>query len=252
VASGGVRVGSGSREAGLRPPPLPAAAALGIFAGAGVLLFVVTHGMIPWLTRATGVDPVLWWFAAGGLGVFLPLLVAAALLLRAEGHDLGMATWRGRLRFRRMDRGDWAWGVGGLAAVAAWTGAVHFALDTLAGPFDANPAFMRLEPLGPDRYWILAAWLPFWLLNIMGEEVLWRGVLLPRQEAASGRWAWWVHGCGWLLFHLAFGWQLLILLLPIILILPWVVQRRGNSWIGVLIHGGLNGPAFVALALGAF
>jgi hypothetical protein len=76
------------------------------------------------------------------------------------------------------------------------------------------------------------------------------GVLLPRQELALGRWAWLVHGAGWLLFHIPFGWQLLIVLMPILLIEPYVVQRRGNSWIGVVIHGGLNGPTFVAVALG--
>src|SRR5215510_4699098 len=37
-----------------------------------------------------------------------------------------------------------------------------------------------------SRYWILGAWLPFFVLNIVGEEFTWRGVALPRQEAAFG------------------------------------------------------------------
>jgi len=75
---------------------------------------------------------------------------------------------------------------------------------------------MHFEPLTPERTWLLAIWLPFWVLNIMGEEILWRGVLLARQEQTFGRWAWLVNSGGWLLFHLAFGWQLLVVLLPIL------------------------------------
>jgi membrane protease YdiL (CAAX protease family) len=109
---------------------------------------------------------------------------------------------------------------------------------------------MHLDPLGPDRLYILAVWLPFWLLNIFGEEILWRGVVLPRQELAFGQWAWMINGLGWMAFHLAFGPALMILLAPIILILPYIVQRRGNSWVGVILHAGLNGPGFLAVALG--
>ena len=61
------------------------------------------------------------------------------------------------------------------------------------------------DPLTPDRYWILGAWFPFWVLNILGEEFSGGGVVLPRQEVALGRWAWLANGIGWLLFHLAFG-----------------------------------------------
>ena len=118
------------------------------------------------------------------------------------------------------------------------------------GDVSLQPSFMSFKPLSSGRYWILAAWLPFWILNIMGEEFLWRGVLLPRQEIAFGKWAWLVNGSGWLLFHLAFGPMLLITLLPIVLILPFAAQHQRNSWVGVLIHAGLNGPAFIAIALG--
>jgi membrane protease YdiL (CAAX protease family) len=84
----------------------------------------------------------------------------------------------------------------------------------------------------------------------MGEEFLWRGVMLPRQEAAHGKYAWLFHGLGWGLFHIAFGWQLLIMLLPLIFIQTYIVQRTQNSWVGVIMHGGLNGPSFIAISLG--
>jgi membrane protease YdiL (CAAX protease family) len=150
-----------------------------------------------------------------------------------------------------MDRGDWAWALGGLLMVAVLSGLVQLGLLAAVEESSLAPPFLTLEPLGPGRYWILAAWFPFWLLNILGEEFLWRGVLLPRQEAALGANAWLANAAGWAIFHVAFGWHLFLMLLPIVVVLPYVTQRRRNSWVAVVIHGGLNGPAFVAVALGA-
>jgi membrane protease YdiL (CAAX protease family) len=109
---------------------------------------------------------------------------------------------------------------------------------------------MAFEPLGPGRYWILGAWLPFFVLNIIGEEFVWRGVILPRQEVAFGGRAWLVNGILWLLFHAAFPWQVLLTLLPITLILPYVVQRRRSTWSGIVIHGGFGAVGFLVLAFG--
>ena len=109
---------------------------------------------------------------------------------------------------------------------------------------------MAFEPLTSGRYWILAAWLPFFVLNIVGEEFLWRGVVLPRQEVAFGGKAWLVNGTLWLLFHAAFPWQVLLILVPITLIVPNIAQRRRNSWPGVVIHAGFGGMGFLALAFG--
>ncbi len=74
--------------------------------------------------------------------------------------------------------------------------------------------------------------------------------MLPRQDIAFGKGTWILHGVGWGLFHIAFGWQLLITLLPILFIQSYVVQRRQNTWIGVIIHAGINGPGFLAIAFG--
>jgi membrane protease YdiL (CAAX protease family) len=113
-----------------------------------------------------------------------------------------------------------------------------------------HPSFMTFEPLSDGRYWILFAWLPFWVFNIMGEEILWRGVLLPRQEIVFGKSTWIFHGFFWMIFHIAFGLHLVLSLIPIFFIQSYIVQKRKNSWIGVLIHAGLNGPGFIAVAFG--
>ncbi len=124
------------------------------------------------------------------------------------------------------------------------------AAELIAGSYDPTPPFMAFEPLRAGRYWLLLVWAPFWILNILGEEILWRGVMLPRQELAFGKRAWIVHGLGWALFHAAFGWQLLVTLIPLIFIQSYIVQRTRNSWLGVVLHGGINGPSFLAIAFG--
>ena len=223
-----------------------------IFGGAGVLLYVGTHGLIPWLSHATGLETVVCWFLVGGLGVFLPLIVLGWVLLRSEARLAGRVSvlWTERLRLRRMNRGDWLWVMGALGVIGVLSFGIQAALALLPGGVGLQPSFMRVEPLSPGRYWVLLAWIPFWLLNILGEEFLWRGVVLPRQQSALEGNAWVANAAGWLLFHAAFGWQIILVLLPIVVVLPFVVQRRGNSWVGVFIHAGLNGPGFLAVAFG--
>jgi membrane protease YdiL (CAAX protease family) len=194
-------------------------------------------------------EPVACWFLIGGVVVLLPLLLAAALLLRQENIPRERL-WQERMRFRCMTGRDWTWALGGLLVIWLSSGALMVVLKVFFGQQDLQPAFLVFEPLGPGRYWILAAWLPFVALNIMGEEILWHGVLLPRQESAFGRHAWLVNGIGWLLFHLPFGWQIVITLCPTVFIIPFAVQRRQNSWIGVVMHAGLNGPGFLIVAFG--
>jgi membrane protease YdiL (CAAX protease family) len=140
--------------------------------------------------------------------------------------------------------------MGGLIAAGALSSLAMKILELTLGEFDHSPAFMSFEPLTKGRYWLLLVWLPYWVLNIMGEEILWRGVMLPRQELAFGKYAWLIHGLGWGIFHVAFGWQLMITLIPLIFVQSYIVQRTKNSWVGVMMHGGLNGPAFIAIALG--
>ncbi len=223
---------------------------MALFGLGSALMFAGTHGLIPVLSRASGLEPVLFWFLIGGLGVFLPLLLLAGLLLRFEGAPVDRRVWHERLRFRAMNSGDWLWSIGAIVVIGVLSVGLSAGLRRAVGQVDQQPPFMHFEPLTPDRYWLLLVWLPFWVLNIMGEEILWRGVMLARQEQIFGRRAWLLNAAGWIVFHLAFGWQLLILLLPILMITPFVVQRRRNSWTGVLIHAGVSGPGFLAIAFG--
>lgn len=226
------------------------AGSLAVYLPASALMFCMTKYLIPFLSNATGQETILFWFIVAGLGIFLPLIITGLFILKSEGFQISKTTWTGRLRFRKITKRDLLWSLAGLVLVGLLSGLVMNALEVVIGEFDHSPAFMSFEPLSDGRYWLLLVWIPYWILNILGEEFLWRGVMLPRQEIAFGKYTWIIHGFGWGLFHVAFGWQLLITLIPLIFIQSYIVQRTKNSWVGVIMHGGLNGPSFIAICFG--
>jgi CAAX protease family protein len=230
-----------------RVSPLGLVGSATLFGAGALLLFLTTRLAVPTLVSVTGAEPVVMWFLAASTVLFGPLLLTAALLLYRERRPKRQGSWDARLWLRPMNGGDWLWTIVGIAAVAVLTGGI---VGLLPDKATLRPSFMTLEPLGPGRYWILGAWLPFFVLNIVGEEFVWRGVVLPRQEVVFGGRAWLVNGILWLLFHAAFPWQVLVTLVPITLILPYVVQRRRSTWIGVVIHAGFGGAGFLAIAFG--
>ena len=221
-----------------------------IFGIASAALALYTQFLIPFLSERTGVEPVIYWFIIAGLGLFFPLLVLAYFILRIEGLKIRKNTWEDRLRFKRMNKEDWLWSVGSIILIGILSFAILKLIEFFIGKVAFNPSFIYFEPLTPNRYWILLIWFPYWLLNIMGEEILWRGVILPAQELVFRKNTWLIHGIFWGIFHIAFGWQLLLTLIPILFIQSYVVQRRKNSWIGVIIHAAINGPSFITISFG--
>ena len=87
-------------------------------------------------------------------------------------------------------------------------------------------------------------------LNIVGEELLFRGYLLPLQERAHGRRAWLVNGVMWNLWHVFWRWQMAASL-PFHLLVPFVAQKTRSTWPGLVAHGLLNSIVIVLLIRGA-
>ncbi len=71
--------------------------------------------------------------------------------------------------------------------------------------------------------------------NIAGEELFWRGYILPRQELAFGNRTWIVHGLMWWTMHL-FKWWDLVTVLPLTLIISYTAQRTKNNWVPTIAH----------------
>ena len=87
---------------------------------------------------------------------------------------------------------------------------------------------------------IIAIFLVSLILNIVGEELWWRGYILPRQEVQFGKYTWILHGFLWTFFHAFKYWDLLGLL-PVCLIISYMAQKQKNNWTVFMAHLIFNG-----------
>jgi len=102
-------------------------------------------------------------------------------------------------------------------------------------------------------WWILVYYAVVMLVcNIGGEELWWRGYVLPRQELAFGKSAWVVHGIFWSAFHLFMQptlWDTVRMVITGVA-LSFVAQRTKSTWLGIIGHSFGNLPFFLSLING--
>lgn len=233
--------------------PISLIASLLLFGIPSAFFWYIAYGLIPQLTGSAGLHPAHAWFT-GGITIFFPLFILALALPLFDGYR-SFPSLRERLRLHALSGRDWRMLGISLLMIGGGTVAMKGAASLLhhyAGfpPLQTSPSFMQFEPFTSSEYWLFSVWSVMFLFNILGEELLWRGYILPRQEASLGKNAWMANTAGWMLFHLCFGPSLMILLLPIIVVLPYAVQTTKNTTVGILIHALVNGPAFIMISLG--
>lgn len=223
-----------------------------LFVIPAIALYLATHQLIPWLT-AQNIHPAMSWFIAG-LTIFIPLFIFAIVLTSQKvGHSF-LAILK-ELRLKKMSKRDWKLSFGGFLIISILTGLILYTSNILSTFFNLHelnttPSFLTFEPFNEHERWMLLIWLVMFFFNIMGEEMLWRGVILRRQENYHGNKAWFINGLLWTGFHFSFGLDLIILLLPILFIVPYIVQKTGNTTTGIVIHALINGPSFILISLG--
>lgn len=252
-----------AHEKGMRPLSLGAAIVLFAVPAFAFRLFV--YDGMAWL-----LDHGVRGFEAFLLSFGTPLaimLFAALVAYRIEGNAANWQEFAERMRLRPMHRFDWLWTLSGFLVGFLGSGALMFTAPTIArlAPF-APPASLPplLNPLVakelvPKEFlgaplagnWtVVALYLALLFFNIVGEELWWRGYILPRQELTHGRWTWVIHGVLWTLFHVPiYPWNVLVLL-PTCLSLSFVAQRTRNTWPGMITHFVTNGLAMVPIVLG--
>jgi membrane protease YdiL (CAAX protease family) len=240
----------------VKPLSVPRAALL--FASTSGLIVVALYWGVPAL-QEIGLT-FLQAYLACFYTPFMLLLVISIVAYRLEGNEWSWEAFAARYRLRRMDRRTLVWTValiliGGLAGLGlsftgAWLAGMRLFAPPDYFPAEINPTkemaagvFMDTPLAG--QWWIVLFYSMGWFFNIAGEELLWRGYLLPRQEARHGEHAWLVHGAMWALWHVFFRWNLLAIL-PAALAIPFVVQRTKNTWVGIIAHGIAN---FIPLAI---
>lgn len=226
---------------------IPLLSTVSIFLVATISLYLGTHLFIPILNEDYGLIPILSWFMTGGILVFLPLFVIAILLAKKETSSADFKTIAHALNLSSMNKRDWKFALVGLLATFIFSAIIMLFIKNNIQNFDPSPGFMKFDGFTPDQYWMILLWLPFFFFNIVGEELMWRGYILPRQKNSYKSLV--LHSFLWGVFHLAFGLELLITLIPILIILPYSVYKTKNTLVGIFIHGIFNGSGFLLIAL---
>jgi membrane protease YdiL (CAAX protease family) len=224
--------------------------AASIFLVFTLYFYLLLFTLLPFLKSHFSLNPALYWFVTGYF-LFIPLFVAALVMVKGEGAR-GFRQILAALHIKPFAKKDWQYAAGGLLLGFILTGlifGVSFLLHKFYGlaMLNTTPWFMEMQPFRGVEKLLLLVWLPMFFFNIVGEEILWRGAI---QSRLRGKHSWLLCSLLWLLFHLPFGADLMVMLVPVIIIVPYAFHKTGNTLVGVFIHGVYNGPMFVAVALG--
>jgi len=72
--------------------------------------------------------------------------------------------------------------------------------------------------------------------TVLGEELLFRGLLLPRMQGAFGRWDWVANGFLFAFYHLHLPWVILPTLIGDTFALSYPSRRYRSAFIGIIVH----------------
>jgi uncharacterized protein len=129
--------------------------------------------------------------------------------------------------------------------------AVNELIPTFAAP--ENRVLATLVGSDAGQTFLDGAWgwygllLAMFLFNtVLGEELLFRGYLLPRMNGAFGRGDWVVNGLLFTVYHLHVPWVMPGTLVESFL-LAYPTKRYRSAWIGIAVHSAQS--VFFAIAL---
>ena len=249
---------------------------LGIWALAAIPMGILGWVVFPALSPDFNSDPL-------GAGVIRLVLLTAGLIwqfvltliiVRKEEGDLRWATIKRRLRLNRPQdpttgkthRRLWLWVIPFLLASIVYDLALTPSIDKLwvsIFPFFAEPQsfnfgliFQSHEILNQlaGAWWFFGLFVVMSVFNtILGEEFLFRGVLLPKMEGVFGRWSWVANGVLFGLYHVHQPWGILQNVISGPLVLAFPSWRFRSTWMAVIVHSAQSvffGFLILALVLG--
>lgn len=224
----------------------------------GLLAWVVAPWLAPRLPLAPGIT--YWLLMVAGMAW---QTAVAVLVLRAERRRWTWPRLRARLWLRpprspRDGRRRWrllAWALPAIAFVLLTSDLGGDVLDAPMRwlfPALSLPAHADIHglvsPAFHGRWWLLALALASCLFNyVLGEALLFHGVLLPRMRRVYGRHAWLANALLFGAYHVH-----LLPMLPSVIVsnmaysLP--TQRYRSLWLALLVHG-VEGVVLLAFVL---
>lgn len=224
---------------------------LGLWAAAALPMGALLWFLMPAVVVPRSDFPALAYLLLATAGLVWQGLVAF-VVLRREVRPFTWAALRRRLWLHRptsprTGRGTW-W----LLALTLPVALVMLAYDDLEPLRPLQDAFVRLlpgidqpaytdlaslaEPRVVGQWWLLAVLAVLLLFNyLLGEELIFRGILLPKMRGVFGRWDVVANGVLFATYHLHILWAL-----PVTIVRDWVyaglMRRYRSSWMSTLLH----------------
>ena len=247
--------GGGERYAAVRQYSL--AQILGVWAAAAVPMGVLAWIIAPWLRdQLGGRDPLaealLICLTAGLIWQFVLVLI----MIRRELGSLEWPRVRDALwllpprdpKTGKVGGKVWWWVVLFAVLFAIWQ-----AVPTIPGPSvrdfadfvssDAGKEFFR----GAWGWWAVVVVLAIFN-TVLGEELLFRGLLLPRMQGVFGRRDWVANGVLFALYHLHQPWSIPNTFVDGPFLLAYPSRRFQSAWVGIIVHS-VQSPFFIIIVL---
>src|SRR5215203_2490386 len=184
------------------------------------------------------------------------LFVLSMIIVRREEGDLRWATVKQRLRLnvpREPTTGQprarlFLWVVPFIVAVAvielvlntpienAWVSVFPFLAEPEGYSFDAILGSQEILQRLVGAWWFFALVVVQAIFNtILGEEFLFRGVLLPRMEGVFGRWSWVANNVLFGLYHVHQPWGIPNSVITGLLY-TYPAYRYRSTWMAIILH----------------
>jgi uncharacterized protein len=239
-----------------------------VWAAAAVPMALLGWVVAPALARGSD-QPGMVRLAVLTVGLAWQLALVMILLYRETG-TLRWSTIRPRLwlqqprspRTGAVDRRLWWWLIPLFLLTVGYemqiNGMVERLWVTLFPALAEPPTFSMSGFLGSaeGRAELVGAWGFFALFlvsavlnTVLGEELLFRGLLLPRMTGAFGRWSWIVNGLLFGLYHLHQPWGMADSAVEGMFLLAYSSKRFQSAWFGIILHSGQT-VFFTILILG--
>ena len=231
------------RYAAVRQYSLPQI--LGVWAAAAVPMGVLAWIVAPWLRDQLGGDEPL----AQALLICLTagLIWQFVLVLVLVRHELGGLQWsrvRDALWLRaprdpksgRVGGRVWWWALLFAALFGLWT-----MVPAIPGPsvrdFGDFIGTDRGEEFFPGAWGWYAVLVVLVIFNtVLGEELLFRGLLLPRMRGVFRKYDWVANGALFALYHLHQPWSIPGTFVDGIFLEAYPSRRFQSAWMGIIVH----------------
>jgi membrane protease YdiL (CAAX protease family) len=198
------------------------------------------------------------------------LFVLSMIIVRKEEGNLRWATVKRRLWLntpRDPKTGEprrrlWLWVIPFVIAIVVWEIALKPYVSELwvsLFPFLAEPsgysfgAFFESQEILQrlvGAWWFFGLFVVFAVFNsVLGEEFLFRGVLLPKMEGVFGRWSWVASGVLHAFWHVHQPWVILETVISAAFLYTFPSWRFRSTWMAVIVHS-IQNVFFLFLILG--